>query len=110
MRPIVYTLIAGALGSLLVLPLAHAQDYEDMNEDAYSIQQDQRNLSHDRNELREDLEHGNFGAAAREAQEMQERREHQRDTERDLNSDLSNGYNGYGEGYYNRYNNDDDDD
>jgi hypothetical protein len=87
-------LIAGAFGSLLVLPLAHAQDYQDMNEDAYSIQQDQRNLRHDRNEMREDLEHGNFGAAAREAQEMQERRAHQQDTERDLNRDLSHGYNG----------------
>ena len=90
MKKLVLTLVAGVFGSMLVLPVAHAQDYEDMNNDANSIRQDQRDLRHDKREMREDLENGNFGAAARESREMQERREHQDATRRDLNRDLSN--------------------
>jgi Ni/Co efflux regulator RcnB len=93
MKRLVLTLAAGAFGSLLALPFAHAQDYEDMNHDANSIRQDQRDIRHDRREQREDVENGNFGAAAREQQEIQERRAHQNDTKQDLNNDISNQYN-----------------
>ena len=101
MKKLVLTLVAGAFGSLLVLPLAHAQDYEDMNNDANSIRQEQRNIQHDRNEQREDLERGDFGAAAREQAEIQQRRENQNATREDLNNDLSNRY--YGDDAYSRH-------
>jgi len=74
MKRLALTLIAGAFGSLLVIPVAHAQDWEDMNQDANHIYQQQRNIHHDRQELREDLERGDWGAAAREQQEINERR------------------------------------
>jgi hypothetical protein len=37
MKRLALTLIAGAFGSLLVLPIAHAQDWQDMNDGANSI-------------------------------------------------------------------------
>jgi hypothetical protein len=79
----------------LVLPIVHAQDYEDMNNDANSIRQDQRDIRHDRREQREDIENGNFGAAAREQGEIEQRRAHQNETKEDLNNDLSNRHNRY---------------
>ncbi len=95
MKRLVLTLAAGAFGSMLVLPIVHAQDYEDMNRDANSIRQDQRDIHHDRREQREDIQNGNFGAAAREQAEIQERRAHQNETKEDLNNDLSNRYHRY---------------
>ena len=92
MKRLVLTLVAGAFGSLLVLPIAHAADYEDMSNDANQIQQDQRDIHHDRQEQREDVENGNFGAAAREQAEIEQRRAHQDETKQDLNNDLSNRY------------------
>lgn len=104
MKRLVLTLIAGAFGSLLVLPIAHAQDWQDMKDDANAIHQEQRNIRHDRQEQREDLERGDFGAAAREQAEIEQRRANQRATREDLNNDLANRYYGYG------YHHDDDDD
>jgi hypothetical protein len=108
MKRLALTLIAGAFGSLLVLPVAHAQDWEDMNQDANRIYQQQRNIGHDRWELREDLERGDLGAAAREQEEINERRADQNATREDLNNDWANrNYGGYG---YRYYHHDDDDD
>jgi hypothetical protein len=108
MKRLALTLIAGAFGSLLVIPVAHAQDWEDMNQDANRIYQQQRNIHHDRQELREDLERGDLGAAAREQQEINQRREDQNATREDLNNDWANRYyGGYG---YRHYHGDDDDD
>ena len=106
MKRLVLTLVAGAFGSLLVLPIAHAGDYEDMSNDANSIRQDQRDIRHDRREQREDIENGNFGAAAKEQAEIEARRAHQNDTKEDLNRDLANRYYGYG---YRHYYDDDND-
>ena len=92
MKRLVLTLAAGAFGSLLVLPIVHAQDYEDMNHDANSIRQDQRDIRHDRREQREDMEHGDFGAAAHEQLEIQQRRANENATKEDLNNDLANHY------------------
>ena len=89
MKRLVLTLVAGAFGSLLVLPIAHAADYEDMSNDASSIRQDQRDIHHDRQEQREDIENGNFGAAAREQAEIQQRRANENATKEDLNHDLN---------------------
>ena len=60
MKRLVLTLVAGAFGSLLVLPIAHAQDYQDMSQDANAIRHDQRDIHQDKREEREDLEHGNL--------------------------------------------------
>lgn len=98
MKRLALTVVAGAFGTLLVLPFAHAQDYEDMNNDARSIRQDQRDIHHDRQEQREDIENGNFGAAAREQAEIEGRRAHQNETKEDLNRDLNN--NGYARHYH----------
>jgi hypothetical protein len=105
MKRLVLTLVASAFGSLLVLPIAHAQDWQDMNEDANQIRQDERNIRHDRHELREDLENGDFGAAAREREEIEQRRANQDATREDLNNDLANRY----YGYRHHYDNDDED-
>jgi hypothetical protein len=105
MKRLVIAVIAGAFGSLMLLPMAHAQDWWDMNNDADSIRQDQRNIWHDRQELREDLERGDFGVAAREQEEMEERRAHENATRQDLNDDLANHY--YGYGYHHDYDDDD---
>ena len=106
MKRFVIAVIAGAFGSLMLLPMAHAQDYWDINNDADSIRQDQRNIWHDRQEQREDVERGDFGAAAREQEEINERREHENATRQDLNNDLANHYYGHG---YRHYGDDDDD-
>ena len=103
MKRLVLTLVAGAFGSLMVLPIAHAQEWQDMNNDAWAIRQGQRNIQHDKQELREDLENGDYGAAAREQEEIEQRRDAVRDRQEDLNSDLANRYYGY------RHYNDDDD-
>jgi hypothetical protein len=107
MKRLALTLLAGAFGSLLVLPVAHAQDWEDMNQDANQIRQEQRNIWNDRQEQREDVERGDWGAAAREQEEINQRRANQDATREDLNNDLANRYyGGYG---YNYYHHDDDD-
>jgi Ni/Co efflux regulator RcnB len=92
MKRLVLTLVAGAFGSLLVLPIAHAQDYQDMSNDAGQIRQDQRDIRHDQREQREDLEHGNLGAAAHEQKEIEHRRANEDATKEDLNNDLANHY------------------
>ena len=89
MKRLVLTLVAGAFGSLLVLPLAYGQDYEDMNRDANQIHQEHREIRHDKREQQEDIEHGNFGAAAREQQEMEQRKEQMHEDKRDLNNDVN---------------------
>lgn len=89
MKRLVLTLVAGTFGSLLMLPIAHAADYEDMSNDASSIHQDQRDIHHDRQEQREDVENGNFGAAAHEQAEIQERRANENATKEDLNRDVN---------------------
>ena len=100
MKRLVLTLVAG----LLVLPIAHAQDWDDMSNDANAIRQEQRNIWHDRQEQREDLERGDYGAAAREQQEINQRRWNQNAIRQDLNNDWANRYYGY------RHYRDDDDD
>jgi Ni/Co efflux regulator RcnB len=89
MKRLVLTLVAGAFGSMLVLPIAHAQDYEDMNNDANQIRQERRDIRHDKREQHEDIENGNFGAAAREQVEIEQRRQQMREDKRDLNNDVN---------------------
>ena len=113
MKRLVLTLVAGAFGSLLVLPVAHAESWWDMNNDANAIRQDSAGIRHDREEQREALERGDIGAAAREQEEINARREHRDAVRNDLNNDLANRYYGdedsYGRGWnYRGYDDDND--
>jgi len=103
MKRLVLTLVAGAFGSLLVLPIAHAQDYEDMSNDANAIRHEQRDIRQDKREQREDLEHGNLGAAAGEQMDIERDRAREDATKQDLNNDLN-------ESQYARHHHDDDND
>jgi len=116
MKRLALSLVAGAFGTLIVLPVAHAWSWSDwdMNNDANAIRQDNADIQHDRDEQREMIENGRFGAAAREQAEINARREHRQALQEDLNNDLANRYYGdegsYGRGWnYRGYNDDDDD-
>jgi hypothetical protein len=70
------------------------QDYRywqdrDINNDARAIGQGKGNIRHDKKELREDLEHHDYTAAAHEKAEIQQRRANIRARQADLNADLS---------------------
>ena len=113
MKRLALTLVAGAFGSLLVLPVAHADWSDwDMNNDANAIRQDNADIQHDRDEQREMIENGRFGAAAREQAEINARREHRDAIRNDLSNDLANRYYGdedtYGRWNYRGYNEDND--
>ena len=64
----------------------------DINNDARAIRQGQANIRQDKQELHEDLEHGDYNAAAHEQAEIQQRRANVRARQADLNADLSNRY------------------
>ena len=64
----------------------------DINNDARAIRQGQANIRHDKQELHEDLENGDYDAAAHEQAEIQQRRANVRARQADLNGDLSNRY------------------
>jgi len=111
MKRLALTLVAGGFGSLMLLPVAHAASWWDMNNDANAISQDNQDIQHDRDEQREMIENGRFGAAAREQAEINARREHRQALQDDLNNDMANRYYGdegsYGRGYRG-YDDDDD--
>jgi hypothetical protein len=85
----------------------------DMSNDANAIRQDNRDIQHDRDEQREMIENGRFGAAAREQAEINARREHRDAARNDLSNDMANRYYGdedsYGRGWSNRGHDDDND-
>jgi hypothetical protein len=61
----------------------------DINNDAWAIQKGQANIRHDKQELHEDLEHGDYRAAAHEQAEIQQRRANVRARKADMNADLN---------------------
>jgi DNA anti-recombination protein RmuC len=85
-------LVSAALGTCISIPLAHAQSDEHINSDANRIQEQHEKLYHDRNELRNDLRNGDFGAAREEQEEMERRRDKINDERQDLNNDLNSRY------------------
>ena len=89
MKRLALTVVAGAFGTLLVLPIAHAADYEDMSNDANAIRHDQRDIHQDKREKRRDLENGNLGAAAREQADIERDRARENATKEDLNRDMN---------------------
>ena len=101
MKRLMVTLAAGAFGTLLLVPIAHAQDWGDRYNRDYGDEnyEQQRNINHDKQEQLEDLEHGNIGGAVRDQGEIEQRRQ-------EMNENRENGYD-YNDG--NRYNRDYDD-
>jgi hypothetical protein len=96
-------LMAAAFSLALLLPAtrARAQDWpddEEMQSDAYSIQRGRQELHHDYRELGEDVQRGDYGAAAHEQAEIARRRYNLQRRQQDLNNDFAS-----------RYYNDDDD-
>jgi hypothetical protein len=89
-------LMAAAFSVALLLPAtrALAQDWpdDDMQGDAYAIQRGRHELRHDYRELHEDLENGDYGAAAHEQAEIAQRRYNLEQRQQDLNSDVANRY------------------
>jgi hypothetical protein len=61
-----------------------------MNQDARAIHQGQANIQHDRQEMRQDVRHGDYSAAANEKAEIQQRRANVQARKADLDSDQSN--------------------
>jgi hypothetical protein len=111
MKKIATTLFAGAFGSLMLLPVARAQDWRERDA-ADAIDQQHEAIQNDHEELRQDLRHGDYGAAAREQNEIDQRREDVRDRQDDLNSGMAHRYNhdeGYG-GYDHGHHGESDDD
>ena len=90
MKRLVLTLAAGALGTLMALPMAYAQSYQDMNRDAQTIDQEHAAIQHDKEEKREDMAQGRYGAASREKEEIQQHRAEMQDKKADLNNDIAN--------------------
>jgi hypothetical protein len=66
MKRIALTLAAGAFGTLLVLPVAHAENYKQASKDAYAIHVDNRHIRKDERIEHKDLRHDKFRAARRE--------------------------------------------
>jgi len=101
MKRIAIGLATGALGIFLLAPCVRAQSWQDMQNDREAIENGQEQLHHDRQELRNDLRNGDYGAAAHERAEMNRRRAAIGETQEDLNNHVANQYysdedNGYG--------------
>ena len=92
MKRFTVALNSAALGTCISIPLAHAQSDEHINRDANRIQEQHDKLYNDRNELRNDLRNGDYGAAREEQEEMERRRDKINEERRDLNGDLNSRY------------------
>jgi hypothetical protein len=89
------------------VPMVNAQWWPDIQSDRAGIAIGRARIRHDRHELRRDLRHGDYAAAAHEQAEMNRRRARLRVREGNLNSDIANRY--YRDGSYGwRYYHDED--
>jgi outer membrane murein-binding lipoprotein Lpp len=108
MKRIAIAMATGALGVLLLAPCVNAQSWEDMQNDQAAIDAGHQELHHDRQELREDLRHGDYAAAAHEQAEMSRRYEQLHERQEDLNNDIANQYYHDGDYGWHPYNDEDD--
>ena len=88
MKRIAIGLITAALGTCVLIPCSQAQSWEDMRSDRNAIQEGREKIHHDKQELRDDLRHGDYDAAAHEQAEMERRHETLQEQKEDLNNDL----------------------
>ncbi|MGO9454915.1 MAG: hypothetical protein ACLQDV_28280 [Candidatus Binataceae bacterium] len=72
MKRLALTLVAGVFGTLMMLPGAHAQDTQNMNNDAGTIQGD-RNFHQEEEKTVEDYVNGVGGTATHEQVDVQKR-------------------------------------
>ena len=115
MKPIAMGFATGALSMFLLAPCVKAQSWQDMQNDRAGIEEGQEHLYHDRQELRNDLRNGDYGAAAHEQAEMNHRRAAINERREDLNNDIANRSNhdddnGYRGDHHWRHQNHDEDD
>jgi len=114
MKRIAFGLATGALGMFLLAPCVKAQSWQDMQNDQQAIENGHEQVQHDQQELRNDLGNGDYGAAAREQAEINQRRAAVGERQQDLNNDIGNRYYNNGDQDYNRgygwQHHDDDDD
>lgn len=89
MKRIAIGLATGALSMFLLAPCVKAQSWQDMQNDPAAIENGREHLRHDGQELRNDLRNGNYGAAARERAEMNQRRAAIAERKADLNNDIA---------------------
>ncbi len=98
----------------LLAPCVKAQSWQDMQNDQQAIENGHEQVQHDQQELRNDLGNGDYGAAAREQAEINQRRAAVGERQQDLNNDIGNRYYNNGDQDYNRgygwQHHDDDDD
>jgi UPF0716 family protein affecting phage T7 exclusion len=109
MKRLAIGLAMGALGILFLLPPAHAQSWQDMQSDRGAIEEGHEQINHDRQELRNDLRNGNYGAAAQEQAEINSRRAQVRERQEDLNNDVGNRYYGDDDSGWRHHDDEDDD-
>jgi hypothetical protein len=88
MKRIVIGLATGALGMLLLVPCANAQSWGDIQSDHAAVAIDHARIRRDRRELRWDLRHGDYAAAAHEQAEINRRRARIQARQADLYTDL----------------------
>jgi hypothetical protein len=88
MKQIALTLIAGAFGTLLVLPIAHADNYKQASKDAHAVHVDNRHIRKDERTEHKDLRHDKFRAARREDAKIDRRTVGEVRAKEELNDNL----------------------
>jgi predicted outer membrane lipoprotein len=88
MKRLVLTLVAGAFGILLALPIAHAENYKQASKDAYAVHVDNRHIRKDERIAHKDLRHDKFRAARREDAKIDRRSAAEQNSKEELNSNV----------------------
>jgi hypothetical protein len=88
MKRLTLTLVAGAFGTLLVLPIARADNYKQASKDAYAVHVDNRHVRKDERIEHKDLRLDKFRAARREDAKIDRRSAAEQKSKEELNSNL----------------------
>ena len=88
MKRIALGVATGVLSMFLLAPCVKAQSWQDTQNDRATIANGHEQLRYDQKELRNDLRHGDYEAAAHEKAEMNQRRERIAQQQEDLRKDL----------------------
>jgi hypothetical protein len=92
MKRIAIGVATGVLSMFLLAPRAKAQSWQDMQNDRGAVENGYGQLHHDKEELRNDVRNGDYGAAAHEQAEMNRRRAAIGERQEDLNNDIASRY------------------
>ena len=88
MNRIMVGIVAGAIGTFLMMPSAKAQSWQDMHQDREQIEHKESQINHDQRELNHDLRDGDYGAARHEEREINGREHQLQDERQDLHEDM----------------------